>query len=504
VFVRSGSSWSRQQELIAADGTDNDYFGISVTLSSDGSTALIAADEASNTPGAAYVFVRSGSSWSQQQKLTASDRGSGDDFGASMALSSDGSTALIGASGQYGEAYVFVRSGSSWSQQQELTTTDDAGFDLFGSSVALSSDGNTALIGAPLHPVAGNVHGGAAYVFVRNGSSWSQQQQLIAFDSASNNQFGTSVALSSGGSTALVGDPEHTVDGNAFQGAAYVFVGQPIGGPSATRTPAPTATATATPSPTTAPSRTPTSSVTRTATPARSTTATPSSTTTATGTPTGTPAPSQSARVSVAAGWNLIDLPLASTTPFSASTILKGVLQQSGGALAAIYGLSAGRWSPSLIQRGSSAPIGTDFPLQPGAGYLFYSDRAGSYLQSGTLPATQPAWTLTRGWNLVGSSLGAPSPISASTALEGVLQSSGGNLAALYALHNGQWSAPVIVRRGGVPSGTDFPLQPGLGYLLYTDRGTSYTPGATSVTLRWFRPASGSHSGSAQPPPHLP
>jgi hypothetical protein len=86
----------------------------------------------------------------------------------------------------------------------------------------------------------------------------------------------------------------------------------------------------------------------------------------------------QTAAVSLAAGWNLVDLPLAPTGPISASTILKGLLQSSTGHLAAIYGLSANRWSPSLVQMGTGAPSGQDFALQPGQGYLLYTDASAS------------------------------------------------------------------------------------------------------------------------------
>jgi hypothetical protein len=185
------------------------------------------------------------------------------------------------------------------------------------------------------------------------------------------------------------------------------------------------------------------------------------------------------------------------------------VLQSSGGSLAAIYSLNNDQWSPPLIQRVNSAPDGTDFTLQPGVGYLLYTDQGGSYLQSGMVPVAQPSWTLNAGWNLVGVTVGATSPISASTVLQGVLQQSNGSLAAIYALSNGQWSAPVVLRAGTSPNGTDFPLLPGLGYLLYTDMGTSYTPGAASAgrsRLQTGRLGAAPIPASPQqpPPPGLP
>lgn len=144
------------------------------------------------------------------------------------------------------------------------------------------------------------------------------------------------------------------------------------------------------------------------------------------------------------------------------------MLASSWGNLAAIYELRNNWWSPALIQVSNGAPSGTDFALLPGQGYLLYSDRAGSYRESCGVPAILPTWTLTSGWNLVGISMGGTGPISASTVLAGVQQRSGGNSAAIYALSNNQWSPSLILAGAGAPSGTDFVLQPGQGYLLCT------------------------------------
>jgi hypothetical protein len=137
------------------------------------------------------------SSVSQQAELTATDGASGDQFGDSVAIY--GSTAVVGAplkNSSTGAAYVFVRSGDAWSEQAELTPSGAAGFDQFGSSVAIY--GSTAVIGAPLQ----NSSTGAAYVFVRSSAGWSQQAELTAPDGGS---FGSSVAIS--GSTAVIGSP---------------------------------------------------------------------------------------------------------------------------------------------------------------------------------------------------------------------------------------------------------------------------------------------------------
>jgi hypothetical protein len=142
-----------------------------VALSSDGSTALIGADSDEDPngsdAGSAYVFDNSGGSWTQQAKLTADDGGIGDIFGYSVALSSDGDTALVSArdddsnGGSSGSAYVFDRSGGSWTQQTKLTPDDGDSDDDFGASVALSSEGSTALIGAYEDSEIGGASGGA-------------------------------------------------------------------------------------------------------------------------------------------------------------------------------------------------------------------------------------------------------------------------------------------------------------------------------------------------------
>jgi len=231
VFVRSGGVWSQQQKLTAGDPEEYDYFGISVSVSSDGNTAIVGAyheDAGGNSAGAAYVFVRSGGVWSEQQKLTAGDAQEEDLFGYSVSLSSDGNTAIVGAhyedagGSDAGAAYVFVRSGSVWSQQQKLTAGDAEANDNFGYSVSLSGDGNTAIVGAIYGDAAVN-ETGAAYIFVRSGVVWSQQQKLIASDAQANDNFGNSVSLSSDGNTAIVGALYEDTGGDGA-GAAYVFI----------------------------------------------------------------------------------------------------------------------------------------------------------------------------------------------------------------------------------------------------------------------------------------
>ncbi len=227
VFVESGGTWTQQQELTASDGMAYDSFGEAVAIS--GNTLVVGAPYhtvgANGSQGAAYVFVQSGTTWTQQEELTSGDGQAYDSFGEAIAIS--GSTALVGAfehpvgaNGGQGAAYVFVQSGSTWTQQGELTASDGESYDYFGASVSVS--GSTALVGAQTHAVGANRYQGAAYVFVKSGGTWTQQQELTASDGAADDSFGTSAFVS--GTTAAVGAPSHMVGANMRQGAAYVFV----------------------------------------------------------------------------------------------------------------------------------------------------------------------------------------------------------------------------------------------------------------------------------------
>jgi MYXO-CTERM domain-containing protein len=218
--------WLEQAKLAASDGSIDDHFGASVALSGD--TALVGAYwadvGATVNQGAAYVFTRTGGVWTEQQKLTASDGAMDDIFGVSVALSGD--TVLVGAAGadvgaavDQGAAYVFTRAGGVWTEQQKLTASDGATEDYFGTSVALSLD--TALVGSQVHDIGANIDQGAAYVFTLSGGVWIQQQKLTAGDGAAQEYFGGSVALS--GDTALVSMAQGDVGANSIQGRVYVF-----------------------------------------------------------------------------------------------------------------------------------------------------------------------------------------------------------------------------------------------------------------------------------------
>jgi len=223
VFTRTGTTWTQQAKLLASDGAADDQFGCSISL--DGDTALIGAnctDDNGVDSGSAYVFTRTGTTWTQQAKLLASDGSAGDQFsfyGASL----DGDTALIGAVYEddkgvdSGSAYVFTRTGTTWTQQAKLLASDGVAGDWFGYFISL--DGDTALIGA-LQDDDNGKDSGSAYVFTRNGTTWTQQAKLLASDGARMDIFGNDVSLD--GDTALIGAVQD--DDNGFQsGSAYVF-----------------------------------------------------------------------------------------------------------------------------------------------------------------------------------------------------------------------------------------------------------------------------------------
>jgi MYXO-CTERM domain-containing protein len=219
VLLRTGTSWTQEAELRASDGAANDWFGYSLALDSTGTRALIGAYQHASQTGAAYVFLRTGTSWTQEAELTASDAAVNNSFGRAVALDSMGLSALVGApnrASNTGAVYAFARTGTSWTQQAELTASDATTANLFGAAVALDSSGARALIGAWLR-AAGT---GAAYVFTSTGTSWAQEAELSASDGAINDHFGVAVALDATAARALVGASGRT----SAAGAAYTFV----------------------------------------------------------------------------------------------------------------------------------------------------------------------------------------------------------------------------------------------------------------------------------------
>ena len=220
VFTRSGTSWSQQAKLVASNAGAGDQLGYSVAI--DGDTIVAGAnneDTAAQDAGAAYVFTRSGTSWSQQAKLVASDAQANDQFGRAVSISSD--TVVVGASLEdaggtdTGAVYVFTRSGTSWSQQAKLVSENPNGLDEFGISVDI--DGDSVIMGATKEDT-GSQDTGAVYIFTRSGTTWSQQKLLKASDVPAYKRFGWAAAID--GKTAV--GTSKLIDSNT--GAAYTFL----------------------------------------------------------------------------------------------------------------------------------------------------------------------------------------------------------------------------------------------------------------------------------------
>ncbi len=217
VFRNAGSGWQKEAKLVPGDAAAGMSFGTSVALLGD--LALIGAENEGGTPtmggpGAAYLFARSGTAWTQQAKLTASDGVNGDNFGNAVAF--DTGTAVVGAwtaSSGAGAVYVFGGGGSTWTENAKLAANESTS--AFGHSVDVR--GATVLVGAPNLPVTG-----AAYVFSVSGTNWSQLARLTASDAGSGDKFGFSCSLGDG--TALIGANGWDLAASN-EGAAYVFVG---------------------------------------------------------------------------------------------------------------------------------------------------------------------------------------------------------------------------------------------------------------------------------------
>lgn len=221
VFSRSGGVWTQQGNKLVGTGSGPfSYQGDSVALSADGNTAIVGGSGDSSDAGAAWVFVRSGGVWTQQgSKLVGTGAVGAAKQGYSVSLSADGNTAIVGGfrdSGNLGAAWVFVRSGGIWTQQAKLVGTGAVGSAYQGWSVSLSADGNTAIVGA----LYDNVSVGAAWVFVRSGGTWTQQgAKLVGTGAVGSPHQGYSVSISGDGNTAIVGG----ADDNAYVGAAWLF-----------------------------------------------------------------------------------------------------------------------------------------------------------------------------------------------------------------------------------------------------------------------------------------
>jgi len=231
VYTREAANWTKEQCLSEEDEAPNndDNYGV---IAVSGNTLVVgAALDVTNgvIGGAAYVYVRDGHTWSLQQKLFASDRANFDQFG--IAVDIVGDTIVVGAHGdndegfQTGAVYVFRRNGTTWTEEQKLKASDAAPDSAFGSSVALSE--RTIAIGAPSES-SGALFSGAVYVFVNDGTSWQQQGKIKANSAMNNQQLGSTVSVSGDTIVAaapgeLIGEPADDFNNVLSKGAVYIF-----------------------------------------------------------------------------------------------------------------------------------------------------------------------------------------------------------------------------------------------------------------------------------------
>jgi hypothetical protein len=221
IYTFNGGVWTQQAKLVGTGGGAAEQ-GASVAISADGNTAIVGGPHATSNAGAAWIFTRSGNVWTEQgSKLVGTGGGANAGQGSSVSISADGNTAIVGAPGaasDTGAAWIFVRSGGAWTQQgSKLVGTGASGAAVQGWSVALSADGATALVGGP-DDKGGT---GAAWVYTLSGGVWTQQgAKLVGTGATGPASQGSAVALSADGNTAFVGGP----DDASNAGAAWIFV----------------------------------------------------------------------------------------------------------------------------------------------------------------------------------------------------------------------------------------------------------------------------------------
>jgi hypothetical protein len=227
IWTKRGGVWSQQgPKLVGSGALGQSEQGISVSISGDGNTVIVGGPGDNNDTGAAWIWVRNGAVWTQQSKLVGSGAIGPAIQGVSVSLSSDGNTAIVGGPGDNahgsigvlgdGAAWVWTRTGGVWTQQSKLIGSGAAGRDWQGYSVSLSADGNTAIVGGP----NGTSGVGAAWVWTRSAGIWTQQgTKLVDSGTIGSTNQGDSVSLSADGNTAIIGG----FDGNAGIGAGWIW-----------------------------------------------------------------------------------------------------------------------------------------------------------------------------------------------------------------------------------------------------------------------------------------
>jgi hypothetical protein len=227
IFTRQNGAWTQQgSKLIRTDGAGAALLGNRASLSADGNTAIVGGPSYSNYTGGAWIFIRQNGTWIQQgSRLAGTGTTENDLQGISVDISSDGNTAILGGlghNGRIGAAWIFTRQGAVWTQQSKLVGSGSIGTAYQGSSVSLSSDGNTAVVGGSFDD-AGK---GAVWMFTRQGGTWTQLgSKLVGAGAAGSAQIGSSAAISSDGNTIIAGGP---ADNNPKKGAAWIFIPETV------------------------------------------------------------------------------------------------------------------------------------------------------------------------------------------------------------------------------------------------------------------------------------
>lgn len=234
ILTKDGESWTHSDRFTADDREDDDMFGLKADLSADGSTALVGAPEDDNEigehAGAGYVFSRSGEGWAQQAKLVPDGASGYSNIGDPVALSADGTEAFLGdwrfdhpTGDGSGAVHVFGVDGSTWSQRATMHPETEARTDKFGNSLAVSADGTTALVDSAFGYEVSGDHVSAVHVMERRDGSWRERERIGDVAGRHRNDgFGDSVSLSADGATGAVGAQKDAEVG-FFTGAAYVL-----------------------------------------------------------------------------------------------------------------------------------------------------------------------------------------------------------------------------------------------------------------------------------------
>ena len=222
IFKRTGTSWIQEAKIQASDAENGDFFGTSVSITGD--YVIVGApykDTGGQDAGAAYIFKRTGTNWTEEAKIQASDAEDGDFFGKSVSILDD--YVIVGAeledtrAANAGAVYIFKRTGVNWIQEAKIQASDAENGDNFGSSVSISGD--YIIIGAYGEDTGGN-NAGAAYLFKHTGTNWTQEAKIQASDTENGDIFGSSVSIS--GNSIIVGAPYEDTGGSQA-GAAYLF-----------------------------------------------------------------------------------------------------------------------------------------------------------------------------------------------------------------------------------------------------------------------------------------